>query len=321
MMADPKISIELSNEKQEIFYPGEKISGHVVIELDKPLETKNVCLTFGGKGDVVWVETIADDIETYHGKEEIFMFEHIFYGQRKSSSRVVLPTGRTSYSFVFSVPNGIPSSYTGIKIGFIRYEMEAQITLAYKSNIKVKRTIHIHEVIDCNLPRYLSGIGMSCTEDVGFCCYKYGPIRMSALIPGRSCFCPGENIPIEMMIENNSSKLVTEARIKLIQTAIYREHHEHHKDGPITVRDYTIAKSKVLFKDSTYLRYIGEGLTAPENTSPTNWRLKIIKVRYHVEVRIDLSWTTNEPCIEIPIIIGTVPLGIKSKDINQNNWF
>uniref|UniRef100_A0A7M5XMH0 Arrestin C-terminal-like domain-containing protein n=1 Tax=Clytia hemisphaerica TaxID=252671 RepID=A0A7M5XMH0_9CNID len=189
MMADPKISIELSNEKQEIFYPGEKISGHVVIELDKPLETKNVCLTFG------------------------------------------------------------------------------------------------------------------------------------ALIPGRSCFCPGENIPIEMMIENNSSKLVTEATIKLIQTAIYREHHEHHKDGPITVRDYTIAKSKVLFKDSTYLRYIGEGLTAPENTSPTNWRLKIIKVRYHVEVRIDLSWTTNEPCIEIPIIIGTVPLGIKSKDINQNNWF
>ena len=59
--------------------------------------------------------------------------------------------------------------------------LSAQIDLAYKSNFKVKRTISIHEVIDCNLPRYLSGIGMSCVENVGFCCYKYGPIRMAGM--------------------------------------------------------------------------------------------------------------------------------------------
>ena len=73
----------------------------------------------------------------------------------------------------------------------------------------------------------------------------------------------------------------------------------------------------VSFKEPSDLRYIGEGPAVPENTPPSNWRLKIIKVKYHLEVKINLSWTTNEPYVDIPIIIGTVPLAL-TKDVNQN---
>ena len=48
-MALPKISIVLTCEKRETFHPGEEISGSVIIGLDKPLEIRNVHLTFRGK--------------------------------------------------------------------------------------------------------------------------------------------------------------------------------------------------------------------------------------------------------------------------------
>ena len=70
------------------------------------------------------MEANVDDLETYNGKENIFEFEHIFYGQKKCNSRVVLPAGQTSFPFVFSVPDDIPSSYTGKTVGDIRYGME-----------------------------------------------------------------------------------------------------------------------------------------------------------------------------------------------------
>ena len=45
---------------------------------------------------------------------------------------------------------------------------------------------------------------------------------------------------MEIIVENDSTKVVTEATIKLVQIAIYRE---HCKNGFCTVRDYKIAES------------------------------------------------------------------------------
>ena len=80
-----------------------------------------------GKGYCHWSEThgTGDDSRTehYYGREKIFEYKCVIYGQSGGGSRVVLPAGQTSYQFAFTVPNNIPSSFEG-RIGHIRYEMK-----------------------------------------------------------------------------------------------------------------------------------------------------------------------------------------------------
>jgi len=295
------LAINFANERQ-VYYPGEQLAGVVVLSLSAPMEARCIKMEFEGKGYCHWSEThgTGDDRRTehYYGKEKIFEYKCVIYGQSGGGSRVVLPAGQTSYQFAFTVPNNIPSSFEG-RIGHIRYEMKAEIDRPWKFDHKVKRPITINDIIDTNLPQYQIKPGGTEHKDVGCLCCAAGPLEMAANID-RACYCPGESIYITADIQNNTTRDMERVKGKLIQTIAY------HASSKTKTHSNTVTRLEgPAIPRGQFAKWDNQQMPIPA-LPPSIINSRVITVSYYVEIEVEVPWGMD-PDIKLPVTLGTIP--------------
>ncbi|XP_065679649.1 arrestin domain-containing protein 3 isoform X3 [Hydra vulgaris] len=210
----------LFDNNREVFYPGQNVSGCVVMTLSSPMEMRGIKLIAQGKGECRWSETTGtgDNRHTnhYRGSENLFEFQLWVHG---NSAKFTNEAGRFFFPFDFILPPVLPSSFEGFH-GHIRYQIFAEIDKPWKFNHKTTRAFTINEVIDTNFPNYNSLLSGSTHKDVGCFCCAAGPLDLTASID-RKAYCPGELILITAEAQNSTTRNMAGMKAQLYKHIEY----------------------------------------------------------------------------------------------------
>ncbi|XP_057295499.1 arrestin domain-containing protein 2-like [Hydractinia symbiolongicarpus] len=298
-----EFTILLSGHRQ-VFYPGEKLAGSVILNLWHPMDMRGLRIELQGKSHCHWTEEhgTGDNKKTEHysGSEKIFEYVTCLYGNLPTATTMKLshPPGRYEYQFMFTLPQTLPSSFEGSH-GHIRYELKAQIDKPWKFDHKVKRPIIINEIIDPNLPHFGKGPGGDAHKEVGLLCCAAGPLDLIASID-RAAYCPGEIALINAEVQNHTSRNMKALKAKLVQEIQY------HATRKVKQEYKTI--SKVVgppIPKGEFANWTNEPFGIPA-TPPTITTSKIITLVYYLVVEVDVPWGVDLS-VKMPITMGTVP--------------
>ncbi|XP_047138082.1 arrestin domain-containing protein 3 [Hydra vulgaris] len=289
----------LFDHNREVFYPGQNVSGCVVMTLSSPMEMRGIKLLAQGKGECHWSETTGtgDNRHThhYHGSEKLFEFQVWIHG---NSIKFTNEAGRFFFPFNFILSPVLPSSFEGLH-GHIRYQIFAEIDKPWKFNHKTTRAFTINEVIDTNLPNYNTVLSGSTHKEVGCCCCAAGPLDLTASID-RSAYCPGEIILITAEAGNSTTRDMTGMKAQLYKHIEYIANHGRKRcsEKVAAIQGPPIPKGEsASWQNQPFL--------IPA-ACPTILTSSVIKVWYELCVEIDVSWGFD-PTIRMQIIMGTVP--------------
>lgn len=118
-------------------------------------------------------------------------------------------------------------------------------------------------------------------------------------------YVPGQNIPITVLVINNSNVAVSELRLSLVMLVRYFSlTPEHSRVDHIVIAQ---AKGDSVLRRST--RSLSFGMVVP-STPPTCLSLcSLIQIAYQLEVEAVVKSLQEKQLITMPITIGTWPLG------------
>ena len=194
------------------------------------------------------------------------------------------------------------ASYEGL-YGQIRYTVEARVVKEglVKRDITAKAIIPLVNTVTINSPQLMSPVSMEVQKTLCCWCCASGPIVMNARIP-RTGFCiKYDSIPIEVSVENGSSREIRQVTASIHKQVLYTARGRHRYD----LKDInTIGSERITPHNSIVWR--PNPLTIPE-TSPTLISCAILQVNYFLRVTAAVSWAIN-PQINIPITLGNEPL-------------
>ncbi|RXG52959.1 Arrestin domain-containing protein 17 [Armadillidium vulgare] len=209
-----------------------------------------------------------------------------------------LKIGEHSFAFHYRLPQNIPSSFES-KYGYVRHYAEAVIEIQGLLNTTSKCI----EILSVNSALDLSNYYDFATtprsvllqKDIkGVLGRKDGNLEVSLNV-NKTAFVPGEHLVINAVITNTSSRILSLAKALIIQEAVYTV--GSHKKN--------LSMQKVI--GSNVKKYI-------QAKSDYNWKDE--KLLFEVQMKSPVLVTDLET--NIPIIIGTIPLGSAESGINNN---
>ena len=312
--------LELTNPPQGVYFPGMAITGTVVCATDEPKSYKQILVTLRGGAHVHWTETETTGTDeerrtrtrTYSSSEEYVSCSAVLWDKRVNGQGGSFPVG--SYRFNFSLQligpscgTNMPASYTG-SVGSISYSLEARIAKGMlKFDEKAVATLNVGNVVNINGPQLLSPLAMEVRKTLCCLCCASGPIVITARIP-RTGFCIGhDSIPVEIAVENGSNRQIPFFQIALTKKVIYTAQGRHrYDDNTLT----TVITRAVAPNETTVLQ--PDPIAIPVDTFTTQNSSWILTINYFLVITASLSYSVS-PRIDLPIIIGNVPLGGSSQ--------
>ena len=138
-------------------------------------------------------------------------------------------------------------------------------------------------------------------KQISFFCHSVGAITATCAIP-RTGFSPGENIPINMHVENHTARII-HVRSALIRRDVFM--------APRNVKqkrsEKTVAKavsSPVRSRQITVFEF--DDLKIPLNAPPTMRSCSCIFAEYTLVVEVAIPWSFDMQ-MEIPIVVAYKP--------------
>lgn len=125
-----------------------------------------------------------------------------------------------SYPFSFQLPlMNLPSSYLG-QHGKVEYLLEANVKRSWKFDFNAKQYITVNSIVDLNNDPVAAEPGEWKTAKTFCClCCASGPLTMTIRLKTKG-YCSGEIIPVEVEINNMSTRGVTDLSAELVQVFI-----------------------------------------------------------------------------------------------------
>ena len=307
--------LELTNPPQGVYFPGMLVTGTVVCATDEPKSNyRQILVTLRGGAQVRWSETSGSGQNqttvSYSSNEEYISSSVVLWDKTVNGQGGDFPVG--SYRFNFSLQlkgvhcgTNLPASYTGT-VGSISYSLEARISKSVlKLDEKAVATLNVGNVVDINgRPQLASPLAMEVRKTLCCLCCASGPIVITARIP-RTGFCAGyDTIPVEITVENGSNRQVQYLQISLTRKVIYTARGRHRYD--IKILQTARTTRAIAPNETTVVR--PDPIPVPSDIPPTQTCCSILTVNYFLVVTASLSYSIS-PLIELPIVIGNVPLG------------
>ena len=214
-----------------------------------------------------------------------------------------LATGMHPFPFQFHLPLDLPSSFEGT-VGSVRYELYGRIaTHVSKFDHVVELAVPVMGIVDINsMPTLLRPARIQLQRRLwSFCCHLS---RVSMTVDfGRTAYCVGEDIALNVSLENGSSHAVT------ISATLKQK---------IT---YTAKRGKKRYNRATVVKVTSRPIPPLVSTVwPTNLRIpsdeaptqdfQLINIAYSVKVVGSIPWVGGL-VTKIPVVIGNVPFGEK----------
>lgn len=290
--------INLDNELT-VLNPGERVTGHVVVDLKEPIETRGLRIKCVGKEFCSWEEERKNYTKVYDNSVSLFKEVECLFGTLpdEDGPKVFLPVGKTTYPFEFLLPSQLPSSFEG-KHGHIRYKLRAIIDQSWKFDHRTIRPFVINEIIDTNKPDFWREVTGSEEKNVGCCCWKAGLVEVTAKVE-RGCYCPGETIFLTAQFQNKTTRNVN-IKAKVVQEIEYTSSGKRIKWSFKTLEK--TEKEKV--RRGGVAEWNNKPIMLPP--MPPTIMGECVEVTYHVAVEVEVPCGWNLTAV-IPIVIGTVP--------------
>ena len=298
--------LQLNNPPQGVYFPGMMVTGTVTAETDVPKDYKQIKVQLVGRADVHWSEShgSGNNRRTVHyTSDEQYLNCFAVLWDKDNAGGSAFPVGiyHFNFSLQLAAPK-LPASYEGT-VGRIRYTVEARVVKQglLKLDTTAKAIIPVANLVTINSPRLMSPVSMEVQKTLCCWCCASGPIVMNVRIP-RTGFCiKYDSIPIEVSVENGSSREIRQVTASIHKQVLYTARGRHRHD----LNDInTIGSEPITPHNSIVWR--PNPLTIPE-TSPTLTSCAILQVNYFLRVTAAVSWAIN-PHINIPITLGNVPL-------------
>ncbi|ODN02196.1 Arrestin domain-containing protein 3 [Orchesella cincta] len=302
------------------YFPGQMVSGRVVIRANSEKNTQGLKLKFEGKASVHWSEektertgsgndaTDRKVTKNFDDSDNFFDFKNYLLGDGRSD--VKIPPGESSYPFSFQLPlMNLPSSYVG-QHGKVEYLLEANVKRSWKFDYNAKQFITVNSIVDLNNDPQAAESGDWKTSKTFCClCCASGPLDMHVRLKNKG-FVPGEIIGLEVEINNLSTRGINDISTQLVQEAtFFAQSSKNQSFKPII----DMKRSQGVDPgDSDIWR--AELLVPP--VPPTKLGgCRIIDVQYVLKVEAHVSGVAFNLKHSCPIVIGTVPLRARFEEL------
>ena len=302
------------------------VTGHVLLVTDEVKSGyKAIEVTLKGYAAVDW-ELIEDNERTvtynneatvtYNAQEDYIANTTVLWSNDSAPGGQIAPG---SYKFQFSLRfqadgGPLPPSFHG-NLGKIVYEVEAVIIKTAALNFNTKFAVELPYspaiAADPSLtPGVLEPKILQVQKTVCYLCCASGPISITARIP-RSGYCIGEGdtIPLEVDIENGSSRQIRQLQAILFRMVTYTAHGNHVPEQKYLL----VVSSGTPIQPGNSSTWRPPPLSIPD-TEPSIATCKIINLGYILTVRAIISGAINNlPNVNFNLFLGNVPVsGIDS---------
>ena len=277
-------TIELS---QSSFVAGSTVCGLLVVNANEPRNYKKIAVYLKGHGKVSWSETTME--ETYTLQESVVW-------ENSHSSDGVLPTGRHTFPFQFTIPTNCPSSFRD-SIGKIEYSIAGKISSksSFQKDHVIRYLINVSGFVNTRCGIAQEPVLHAKEKRLGMSCSPQGRINYFVSLP-RTLFCVGEDIQTEIRVENESGRRVR-IKVSLIERINYIiSHKQKHSKHVIMVQKSTsLQPHRTSYWDS-------ENFLVPA-IRPAIVGSNIIKSEYFLHIVVKIPWSFNSS-MTIPVVIG-----------------
>ena len=298
-------SIVLENGRTS-FCGGEILRGQLEVHFEDPAEMRNIKMRFYGEG---FSQTDhapnSANRKPKQKKESIVDLQKVLFGLKdgETGDSVPLhPHGGYRYDFSFMLPKYLPCSFESpkdheFKVAYIRYFLEAAITVPWKKNVTKEVTINVNEVIDTSLPEYSYRPGCQTQKELG-ACLPDGTLYIEAYL-NDICFNQSGTILITCTAENDSKRIMSSVYAKLFKRSRYRRKRETTTYLEVVSEyfgDRVLPKQTVTWHNLEF--------KVPDGVGPTITKSNRINVDYFLRVGM-YQLFRDEIHVDLPIVIGT----------------
>ena len=314
-------------EWDRVFHPGSVIAGKVVLVASEPIKYRSVYLLFRGKCYVMWSFANTHYWASYKPFKKIRanLLTGPMAGQPPpppGTTEFILPPNTYEFPFSVTVPSGrLPSTYLDpFQIckkheGFIKYWLEARVDRPWKFDIKAEHVINIHDLVDLNIGQFSRPVRQSREKTICCLCCASGPVNIEAMID-RSGYTCGEKILVTLNVDNNSRRTLpgTSARLMRRITYIQGEGVKVMEKclSKITGRQHSIQPGQSV-------QWNNQPLAIPQGLLPTSYACPIIAFEYYVVVVVHTPVYSPSSKINIPVVIGNVPILQRGQQFSMPN--
>ena len=301
--------LQLNYPPQGVYYPGMTVTGTVFAVNDEPKDYKAIKVRIVGFAHVHWSESTVSEYsgrrQTRHYSARVGYLNTFIriWDKDTSAGGGQFPAGSYQYPFSLKlIGNNLPASYEGT-VGKIKYTVEARVIkdgLLKRDTVR-KTTIKIANVVEINRPDLLQPKSMEVQKTLCCLCCASGPIVIIARIPRTGYCIHQDSIPVEVSMENGSSREIRQVVASIHKLVDYTAEY-HYRQDRLDVA--TIASEPVPAHNTTVWK--PPPLAVPD-TPTTSINCGILQVNYFLRVKAAISWAIN-PTVDIPIVLGNVPL-------------
>ncbi|CAO4366123.1 unnamed protein product [Caenorhabditis nigoni] len=330
-MPDTALHVEF-DQPQEVFFPGQPISGRVILIAEDKYKARAVKIEFEGVGHTNWddyesVRRVDHEGKVRYVQHRVNYSANVSYLQSTAllwtsqDGSNELPAGKYEWPFSYILPSNIPPSFEG-KYGYIRYSVKAEVDRPWRFDKAKKLCITVSPLLDLNvIPNAMTPLHDQSAENLGCCCFKKGYLEMRVDIP-KTGFVPGETISLNLHLLNNSTVPVTEVKAKIIQQCNFvafrgGSNFNFTGDSVMAVSqretkqdaNTVIKQTQKITVEPGKEHKLALELRLPSVTPSISQFSPVITVEYLVQVTVDTSSTFGSDIdCEMGVLIGTVPI-------------
>ncbi|XP_071964622.1 arrestin domain-containing protein 3-like [Antedon mediterranea] len=310
------------DDEKEVYYAGDTVAGHVLLDLSEPKSLMAIRMTFIGRSSVSWKEIEprgkSKELIYYASGEEYFNEILTIFGNEIGKNCQVenkeevpyLNAGSHMFTFKFKLPTKpLACSFEG-DLGNVRYIVRAIICRPWKFDHVTKRafTVAGPPFFLGRVPKALTPLRAEDEKTVCCLCCATGPVSISAATDKRA-YLPGEFIYVSAALENKSNRSIVSLEAELIQSVNYLAR----RQGVGTPHKRTTSHVVSSIKDN--------GCEAHSSSMWDRAKLPIpplppcslegatfIDIRYFLKFTVDVNNTPFDIDLVLELYIGNVPI-------------
>lgn len=290
--------IALTGDKR-VFQPGDTISGVLLLNTNKEITLRGVRVELHGVGNV----RIRSGKVTYARRETYLGFQSILLGRApfQAGSDIKLQPGNYNFPFQFPLPvSPLPTSFEGA-YGSVRYWLDAVVDRPWRIDLNTRTPLVIVERVQIRSPEFLEPRLKQEDRMLGWPCCPSGQLHTKARI-GCLAYCPGQEVKISGLVNNESSKTVIGFEAQLVQTVLYKA--PEATTRTVTEKLYVLKKEQELAPgDQTNVEF--DSFVIPP-VQPTTKGFGCIDISYAIKFKVRVKKAFNTDII-FPVVITTVP--------------
>jgi len=294
-----------------LFFPGQFLSGRVLLELQE--DTPALGLHFHVVGEGVVTAKTARQERTYD-KENYIDFRMRLLGDADSGPTILSP-GIHSFPFKLGLPLGLPSTFLG-RHGWIQYYCKCALRENSGLIHKNHQIFIIMNPIDLNIEEPSLAEPFRCEIEPtlgGFACISSGSVKCKIELD-RGGYVSGENIVINGYVKNFSKVTIRHCKIVLLETIQYLSRGKIIQTEKRELAQIKFPKIRPNSRDE----FVNKKLYVPP-LPPTNIRnSNIIRLNYDVYLIIEPKSMEKAIKLQLPIVLATYPF--RSTNDVLTNW-